>query len=212
MLQISLQGEEMALLPQRALYWPAQKTLIVADLHWGKSGHFRKHGIAIPGSTQTQDEIRLATLVREYAIERLIIAGDLFHSRHNKEVDLFTHWRNAHSSLHIDFVTGNHDILAPELYDNWNLSIHHEGLQAVPFYIAHDEAADCGSFCIHGHIHPAVRITGKGRASIKLSCFAQDANRLILPAFGEFTGNYLLEPSHHRHIYVIAGSEVVKWS
>lgn len=212
MLEIELKGERIILLAQRALYWPAQHTLIVADLHWGKSGHFRKHGIAIPGSTQTQDEIRLAQLIAHHHITRLIIAGDLFHSRHNAEVDLFTHWRNAHPALDIHLVTGNHDILSPELYTNWNLTLHTEGLETGPFYIAHDVPATCTQYCIHGHIHPAVRISGKGRTSLKLDCYCHDDERLILPAFGTFTGNKIVDPTHHKHIYVIAGEEVMKWT
>ena len=211
MLDINIEGEHLQLLPQRAVYWPAQQTLLVADLHWGKSGHFRRNGIAIPGSTQTQDEIRLANLIAHHKAKRLIIAGDLFHSRQNAETDLFAHWRRAHSHLHIDLVTGNHDILAASFYAGQQLVVHPEGLQAGPFYITHDMPATCTTFCIHGHIHPAVRISGRGRSSMKLDCFCIDGHRLILPAFGDFTGNHLLSPEEHSHLYVIAGQEVVKW-
>src|ERR1044071_1772764 len=176
MLDIVLQGESVKLLAERALYWPAQKMLIVADLHWGKSAHFRKHGIAIPGSTQTRDEVKLARLVREYSAERLVIAGDMFHSRHNAEVDIFTHWRNAHQSLHIDLVPGNHDILPKEMYTGWNLQLHDQ-LKTSPFLIVHDAPADCTDFCIHGHVHPAIRISRRGHNSIKLCCFCEDENR-----------------------------------
>lgn len=201
----------MTLLPERGLYWPSQKTLIVSDLHWGKSAHFRKHGIAIPASTQQQDEVRLAELLRKYHIERLIIAGDLFHSKHNKEVALFAHWRSVHASVHIDLVTGNHDILPEEMYHDWHMQVHTDGLYTGPFYVAHDVPETCGHFCIHGHVHPAIRISRRGHGSIKLCCYCEDEQRLILPAFGQFTGNYILEPSEHKHIYVIADSEVLKW-
>ena len=59
MLEIELEGEKIALLPERALYWPAQHTLIVADLHWGKAGHFRKNGIAIPAQAQQRSAYAL---------------------------------------------------------------------------------------------------------------------------------------------------------
>jgi uncharacterized protein len=211
MLPIELRGEQLQLLPQRAIYWPAQKALLVADLHWGKSGHFRKHGIAIPGSTQTQDEIRLATLIATHKAERLIIAGDMFHSRQNAETDLFSHWRKSHAQLHIDFITGNHDILPQTFYHQNQLTIHPESLQLGPFHITHDMPPTCTNFCIHGHIHPAARISGKGRSNIKLDCFCIDQDRLILPAFGNFTGNHIVAPALHRHIYIIAGNEVIKW-
>ncbi len=211
MLKVRIQGEELHLLPEKAVYWPAKKTLLLADLHWGKSGHFRRHGIAIPGSTQTQDEIRLATLIADYKAERLIVAGDFFHSRQNAETGLFPHWRKVHNHVHIDFVTGNHDILPTSFYHDNQLTVHRQGLTEEPFYIAHDMPATCEQFCIHGHIHPAVRISSKGHSHLKLDCFCVDEHRLILPAFGNFTGNHLLDSSAHRHIYVIAGQEVIEW-
>lgn len=212
MLKIDLQGEEMTLLTDRAMWWAAQKTIIVADIHWGKSAHFRKHGIAMPTNIQPQDEIRLAALVKDYDAERMIVAGDMFHSKANEETDGFTHWREAHQSLHIDLVAGNHDILPKEHLAAWDITVHKKGLYVGPYYIAHDVPKECDTFCIHGHVHPAIRISRRGHIGIKLNCFCEDENRFILPAYGKFTGNYLLKPDEHRHIYVIAENEVIKWS
>lgn len=214
MLPIILQGETVHLLPERALYWPAQKTLIVADLHWGKGAHFRKHGIAIPLEAQPKDEIRLAKLIRAHDAERLVIAGDMFHSAHNNEVATFSHWRQSHAALHIDLVLGNHDRLAATHYEDWRLTTHSEGLHMGPFYITHDVPTTCEAYCIHGHVHPAVRIKPAGRhqPAMKLDCFCEDADRLILPAFGAFTGNHLLRPDEHGHLYVIADDRVMQWT
>lgn len=211
MLDIELRGEQVRLLPERALYWPSQKTLIVADLHWGKSAHFRKHGIAVPAGAQQQDEEKLSKLIRQLDAERLIIAGDLFHSKHNNEVAQFAHWRGLHSALHIDFVIGNHDKLPAEMYSDWQLTVHNEGMHAGPFYIAHDAPEICEQFCIHGHVHPAIRISRKGHNAIRLCCFCEDEERMILPAFGQFTGNYILDAAEHKHIYVIADTNVLQW-
>lgn len=211
MLNINLQGEEVLLLAERALFWTAQKTLIISDLHWGKVGHFRKHGIAMPANTQHHDENRLAQLVKEHKAERLIITGDLFHSRQNNEVDVFSHWRKMHSELHIDLVAGNHDILPEEKYGSWNITLHKENLWLEPFLFTHEIPQHCTQYCIHGHVHPAVRLTGKGNQAIKLDCFCEDEDRLILPAFGQFTGNKLMHIPDHRHIYVIAEDKVMQW-
>lgn len=211
MLEITLEGEQITLLPERALLWAAQKTLVVSDLHWGKTGHFRKHGIAVPITTQQQDEIRLAKLVKEHGVERLVIAGDLFHSKQNKEVDIFSHWREMHPDLDIDLVIGNHDILKPEKYQSWNIRTHKESLLLAPFLITHDIPENCDRFCIHGHVHPAVRLTGKGNQAIKLDCFCEDNDRIILPAFGLFTGNHLLHIPDHKHIYIIVDDKVMQW-
>ncbi len=212
MMTIQLQGETIHLLPEKALWWPAQKAIIVSDLHWGKTAHFRKHGIAIPTQVQAADEIKLATLIKDFSAEHLIIAGDLFHSKHNNEVAAFSHWRNAHASLRITLVTGNHDILAAEHYASWQMEVHRDGFDIGPFVIKHDMSGDCERFCIHGHVHPAIVIKGPGRTgSIKIDCFATDAERLILPAFGRFTGNYVLDPARFSHIYLATGKEVMLW-
>ncbi len=212
MSEILLRGEKVNLLPQRAVWWPKEKTLVVADLHWGKSAHFRKHGIAIPGGTQTQDEHRLAELLRTTGAERLMIAGDLFHSRSNNQVASFTHFRQQHSEVQFDLVIGNHDILKPEEYQAYNLTSHQQCATMGPFCIAHDMTVS-DDFIIHGHIHPAIRIKSRGanQPSLKLCCFALQEQRMILPAFGAFTGTHVLDERVFQQLFVIAEGKVIRW-
>lgn len=211
MLQIELQGETICLLPEKAIYWLAQKAIIVADLHWGKTGHFRKHGIAIPVNTQVNDEIRLAGIIQQYKAERLIVAGDLFHSVHNNEVESFGHWRDSHPDLQIDLVIGNHDILDSSLYTKWNIALHQEILNIGPFTISHDNIETADGFVLHGHVHPSVKLVQNRHMGIKLPCFCQTAGKMLLPAFGDFTGSKLQEIEAHQHIYVITETEVIQW-
>lgn len=211
MLPIILEDEELILLPEKAIFWPKQKTLIVADLHWGKTAHFRKNGIAIPSDTQKRDEQLLAGIISSYKADRLVIAGDLFHSKANKETEDFPNWRRAHSTLHIDLIIGNHDILPSEKYITWNLQIHEEPYLIAPFLIAHNEIKNSRHFIIHGHVHPAIRLSGKGQQSVKLYCFAEYNNSLVMPAFGTFTGTHLINETGYKHVYVVAGTNVLKW-
>lgn len=211
MLEINLQSEVFFLLPEKAIFWPAKKTLILSDLHWGKTAHFRKHGIAIPLQTQHNDEIRLARLVQQHKAERLIIAGDLFHSRENNEVDNFAHWRNAHRQLAIELVLGNHDILPEEKYTGNNIILHHAVLDAGPFLVSHDILDNADKFYIHGHLHPSFSASGKGRGSVKLPCFCMNAQRMVLPSFGSFTGSHRISSSEYRHIYLVAEDDVIQW-
>ena len=211
MLGIQLQLEEVKLLPEKALYWPARKTIIVSDLHWGKTAHFRKHGIAIPIGAQHGDEVRLSNLVQGYGVERLIVAGDLFHSVTNKQVDGFAHWRQQHKELHLDLVLGNHDILPSEKYSEHNIALHPEFMDAGPFIISHDKLVDPDKFHIHGHLHPCFTANGRGRMSIRTQCFCIDDNRMVLPSFGSFTGCHNINAVDFRQIYLIANDEVIRW-
>lgn len=212
MLKIELHGEVLDLLSKRAIWWEKEQTLIISDLHWGKSGHFRKHGIAIPAQSQAKDELRLAQIISETKAERLVIAGDMFHSKINNEVEIFSHFRSSHQSLQIDLVIGNHDILGEEKYTDFRLSQHAECLTIGPFCIAHD-MLQSDHFVIHGHVHPAVRIKARGnnQSALKLCCFAVQRDRLILPAFGEFTGTHVLEPQEFEHLYLVAENSVIQW-
>jgi len=199
-------GEEIVLLPERAVWWPARKALIVADIHWAKSGHFRKHGLAMPAGIQAADGLRLAKLVRQYQAERLIVAGDFFHSHYNAEVDDFSHWRRQHPDLHLDFIRGNHDMLAPEFYRQWNFHTYETGLEIGPFYITHDAVEKPGSFTIYGHLHPGLRLGG-GRP---LPCFCFTKDSLLLPAFGSFTGFKIIAPANYSQVYVAGEGKVLQ--
>lgn len=211
MMEILLEEERLQLLAEHAVWWPAKKTLLLSDLHWGKSAHFRKNGIPMPGGTQDKDAQCLAKLVRDYSAERLIIAGDFFHSRHNKEVDNFGLWRAAHSALHIDFVLGNHDILPRQAYDSWELMVHEHSLLVAPFFISHDAVQNPEHFTIHGHVHPGVRLQGLGKQAFTLPAFCLNETCMVMPAFGEFTGCKIVRGQDYRKIYVVGDGKVMLW-
>lgn len=210
MLSINLQGEEILLLPERAMYWTRKKIMIVADLHWGKTGHFRKNGIAIPVNTQHNDEIRLSALIKKHNVDRLIVAGDFFHSKQNKETESFKHWRDNHRELQIELVAGNHDILPAEQYAINNIIVHDNTLILDPFIISHDYLKS-ENLCIHGHVHPSFSIRQNGQRSITLSCFCKKEDSFILPAFGSFTGTHKINDQQNKNIYIIADELVTEW-
>lgn len=212
MVKVTLRGEQFSLLPERAMYWPAEDTLIVADLHWGKTAHFRKNGIAVPLHTQHADEAALGGLLEKFDVQRLIIAGDMFHSAENNEVRSFVHWRERYIDTAVHLVMGNHDILSPEDYIANNIIVHQEYYDVGPFLISHDEIDDPEKFYIHGHVHPSFAINTVGRhKNVKLPCFCSDEQRLILPSFGRFTGSFNIQQQDFDNIYVIADEEVIQW-
>ncbi len=128
------------LLAERAMYWEKQKAIIISDAHFGKTGHFRKEGIAVPQAVFREDMQRLITMITFFKAEQLIIVGDLFHSKANREHGLFVKWRNDLASLTILLVKGNHDILKDEWYKETGIQLFKEQLTVENFNFTHDIA------------------------------------------------------------------------
>jgi metallophosphoesterase superfamily enzyme len=123
LLKHTVKEQTLCLSPDRCVFWEEQKTLIVSDLHFGKTGHFRKSGIAVPQAVYKEDIQRLVNLLQFFKPQQMIVVGDFFHSHANKELDLFLKWRADFESLHIILVKGNHDILKAEWYQQANISV-----------------------------------------------------------------------------------------
>ena len=114
----------------RCIIWEEEKALILSDLHFGKTGHFRKNGIAVPQTIFKEDIQRLTAQVQYFKAEQLIIVGDLFHSHANKEMEVFLRWRNDFAQLNIKLVIGNHDILPDTWYAKANINCIKDQLQS----------------------------------------------------------------------------------
>ena len=215
-MQITLNGEVLLLLPERAVYWAARKTLWVADAHMGKATHFNKAGLSVPRNVGDADLNKLSTLIDSLEVERLIFLGDLFHSKYNTEWDKFGEWMQQQTVNEVQLVLGNHDILKPEFYTQYNLLVHNEQLVDGPFVYVHEyetgmKAKFNGQYIISGHVHPGVYITGKARQGVRLPCFYFGEDHAVLPAFGQFTGLYLLERlAINDAFYAIANTHIIK--
>ena len=199
------------------MFWEEKNTLIVADLHLGKSGHFRKSGIAVPQSIYKADLQRLIAQLYLYKVERLIIVGDLTHSTANKELDLFIRWRQDFSLLHIELVKGNHDILEDEWYDEANIDIHSWKLIEPPFIFLHDLKAqkklspdEIKLYAFTGHVHPCINLKGQGKQSLQFPCFYFTKDNCVLPAFSRFTGTCKVLPHDGETVYAIVENNILR--
>ena len=184
--------------------------LLIADVHLGKVAHFRKHGAAIPPHLAYGNLERLTEVTNQFHPQTVCFLGDLFHSNLNTEWDDFASWV-AYTASKVVLVTGNHDIIPTYLYEN--LGVHlFDTWTLDPFILTHHPTKAKSVFNFCGHIHPGVRLRGTGRQSLKLPCFFKTEHQMILPAFGNFTGKYLLTPSQNDAVYVIADGEVIQVS
>lgn len=210
---LKLLDQDLLLLPQRAIYWQQQQTLIAADIHLGKTGHFRKAGIAIPRDMEQNDLAVLSDLVADFKPTRIIFLGDLFHSDMNADWQWFDFWRQQFPRLTIDLIKGNHDIISDTHYLQLNINLHKQ-LSVGPFLMLHHplpetdlHLVDQYIFC--GHIHPGINLTGKGRQSLTLPCFAFGSRQAILPSFGKFTGRVAICSSKTDKIFAVLKDKVL---
>ena len=175
----------------RALWWPSEGIVLIADLHAGKAEHFRRAGIAIPRGNLEADLQRLSDIVAETNPKRLIILGDIFHSQINSEMDVLAAWVRAQNCT-VELVRGNHDrYISDEQFSQSNILVHIEPYAVGGFMLSHHPKAagiQDETAWISGHIHPVYRLYGPGRDVLRLACFWQYDKQLILPSFGSFTG------------------------
>lgn len=214
-------NQHLWLSPERCIYWEEEKTLILSDLHFGKTGHFRKAGIAVPQAVYKEDLQRLVQLLHYFQPLNLVIVGDLFHSDANKELDLFTKWRVNFEYISIQLVKGNHDILTDEWYAESNLSVHPEYLITGSFAFTHDitqtsnlqthfAGKELMPYIFSGHIHPGILLHGGGKQSLRFPCFYFKKEYAVLPAFSRFTGTYLIEPAPAESVFAIIENGIVQ--
>ncbi|MEM6344527.1 MAG: ligase-associated DNA damage response endonuclease PdeM [Bacteroidota bacterium] len=213
--RLRIADTELLLLPERAIYWPEQRALLVADLHLGKSGHFQKHGIPISGEVHFRDLDVLGTLLQTHSVERLIFLGDLFHSSYNQEWEIFADFM-AEFDCRKELIVGNHDRLIAKHYHSAGLEVYRDSLRLGAFELRHEPLADDefvhDAYVLCGHIHPGVRLQGAGKQRLRLPCFHFMERQAVLPAFGQFTGLAICYPEENDKVFVIAEGEVIEIS
>lgn len=184
---ITLNNDIFTLTNQRAVFWKKEKALILSDLHIGKTAHFRKNGIALANHIMKSDLERLSFLIEYFEPEKFIVVGDLLHAGDNSDVDEFCSWRSQYPDLQFYLIEGNHDRLSAKLEEKLCLNFKSESLTINGFTFIHDFEETLPEFQITGHIHPGV-VLNSAVKKIRLPCFVQTRNQLLLPAFSEFTG------------------------
>lgn len=207
MITTTIHNQLFYLHPTGAIYWEAQKMLLIADVHLGKVAHFRKNGSAVPQQVIEENFNRLDEALTAFTIDEVCFLGDLFHSHMNSEWLLFEQWIRSKKSR-FSLVTGNHDIINPLRFEQLGFQLF-DARVIDRFLLTHEPREQEGLFTFCGHIHPGILLHGAGKQRLRLPCFFKQQQQLILPAFGTFTGLYILEPTVEDQVYAIAENEVV---
>lgn len=201
----------ISLLPEGAVFLSDSSTLIVADVHLGKSATFRARGLPVPEGDTARDLQRLLELARKSHASHLVIAGDLFHAPSGITVDLEDAVADFIGELGIlpTLVAGNHDAKLKRIPSQIHCVPHLDRADAMR--IIHDPAHASGDVLhISGHWHPVVRVAGGKRDSLRLPCFLYRNNTLVLPSFGSFTGGAVLTSKRDDRVFVALRENVIE--
>ena len=191
-----------------AVFWKEKNTLLLADIHLGKVGHFRKSGIPVPRKAGGLFYDKIIKLKNSLNFSQIIFLGDLFHSSLNNEWFLFENWVKK-SELKIILIKGNHDIIPKLVFEQVGIKTY-DDLKIEKFFFTHypKKINDC--FVFSGHIHPGVRLIGKGKQIMKFPCFICNKDQIILPSFGGFTGMHLPKIKNGDQVFVITNKEIIE--
>ena len=199
----------LEMLPSKALLLPQTNELLICDIHLGKAEYFQQNGIPLTNNSDEQNFIKIKNIVDNYKPNKLIILGDLFHSRYSISESLKTKVEQLSELLNIkiELIVGNHDIGCQVknirfLYykRSSNFIFSHEPIGKLENNILN----------ICGHYHPKTFLkNSKDRLSFK--CFAMDEknNILYLPAFGDLTGGYACKNSFKKWA-IISEKEIIE--
>jgi uncharacterized protein len=186
MVRFSFCGHELAALPQGALFWPARRALLLADLHLEKASWFAAGGQMLPPYDSLATLSGVSQLAAAYAAEEIWCLGDSFHDRHGCDrlpaqardmllaLTATTRWT---------WIVGNHD---PGFADQCGGALVHEA-EIDGLVLRHEAEPGETRGELSGHFHPKLRISHRGRL-VSRRCFVATQRKLILPAFGSLTG------------------------
>jgi DNA ligase-associated metallophosphoesterase len=167
-----------------ALFWEEERLLVVSDLHLEKGSSFASRGVLLPPYDTAATLGRLGAVMARHDPRTVIALGDSFHDR-DAHGRLSAPDREAIAALQVRrdwiWIAGNHD---PALPDDLGGAVASE-VAVGPIVFRHEPTGANGE--IAGHLHPKARVATRGR-SVERRCFAADGERVVMPAFGAYTG------------------------
>ncbi len=206
-------GHRFELLPERAVWWPERRALLVADLHWGKAEAFQGRGIPVPSGILTAELERLAKLIADYPVDDIYVLGDLIHDDvgiTDEVSDEIAVWRAANPTT-MKLVPGNHDRHLAALPSAWNVDVLAPQVTYEPIALVHHPVGVPNHFAFCGHLHPTYVVRGRGRRDrLRCPCFHVADDMCVLPAFTEFSGGVRVERRPNHRIFVVAEESVLE--
>ena len=208
-INFSWNGTKLELYASQVLFIPSTRELLISDIHIGKAEYFQLNGIPITNNEDENNINRIYKLINKFKPNKVIILGDLFHSRHSlnknliyKVERLFNTFKNK-----IELIEGNHDKGCqirnmPYLKEkkSLNLIFTHEPIKKK----------NNSTLNICGHYHPKLTLKNY-QDKLSFKCFAFDSfnNNFYLPSFGDLTGGFLCK-EHFKKWAIISENNIIK--
>jgi len=207
-------GERFDLHHERVIHWKARRTLLAADVHFGKEEVFGRHGIAIPHGPSSQSLERLGTMLAATGAERLCVLGDFMHAAPKPDerwLFALSQFLDRHTALSVDVVAGNHDKRAGRLLVDARIRWIDDASPEPPFVLRHVPGSDTRGYVLSGHLHPVFRLQagGRKRRSVRAPAFWFREDHAVLPSFGEFTGGHIITPEAGDQVFLAGPDSVI---
>ncbi len=204
-------GRPLVLLPEKAAFIAASRTLLVADAHIGKAVSFRALGVPVPGGTTGETLAVLTSLVRRLALRRIVFLGDFLHSARSHApatMAAVAQWRGEHAGLELTLVRGNHDDRAGDPPAQLDIEAVDEPLMHGGLALCHHPRPHAGAYVLAGHLHPCVNVSGRAHDWLRLPCFWFRPQVGVLPAFGAFTGMQSIRTAPGERVFAATPQQV----
>tara|TARA_Y100001978_G_scaffold36611_1_gene32580 strand:- start:214 stop:867 length:654 start_codon:yes stop_codon:yes gene_type:complete len=209
LINYSWMGTKLELHSSQVLFVPSTKELLLSDIHIGKAEYFQLNGIPLTNKEDESNLNRIYKLAKEFSPKKIVILGDLFHSRYSLNKNLIDKVEKLFGDLYteIELIEGNHDkgcyvrnINYLKEKKSLNLIYTHQPIKGNKKLILN----------ICGHYHPKLILKNQ-QDKISLKCFALDRvnNSLYLPSFGDLTGGYLCK-SNFKKWAIVSDDNIIE--
>lgn len=197
---IEFGGAKFELNSSGAIYNAAKKALILSDIHYGKVAHMLKVGLQLPIAAQNEVLTKLELLIAHYQPQIVLVVGDLFHSKYNADAETWKTWIAAFNHISWVLIRGNHDTYKEETYRWLGFSEVVNTYALGTVLLTHEVINTCEKPLIVGHFHAGIKLH---KSSKSIPCFALTEQMLMLPAFNNLSGKFLLNPKGYTAIWGI---------
>jgi DNA ligase-associated metallophosphoesterase len=171
-----------------ALFAPESGVLLIADLHLEQGASMARRGVHVPPFDTTATLRLLGDVLDELKPQKLILLGDSFHDSEvaqGLQDDNRRRLDQLIATQETIWLSGNHDAhITSNHYQLGDIVLRHE-----PSVLRHEPSSRLSGLEIAGHLHPGCTVIQRG-VRLRGKCFVQDDKRILLPAFGAYTGGF----------------------